>query len=62
MRSINEKYWKGAIYWVFDAPNEVDPFEKRVNFIKELAETTQWPEFIRPVEMVMCEGNFILKI
>jgi phenolic acid decarboxylase len=62
-KTLDEEKWKKAIFWVFDIPEILKPYEvffilkfvhckERVEYLKEF----KLPEFVKIVDVIECNG------
>ena len=57
-RISDEEKWKAAQFWIFDAPGIANqPYEERMEFLKDLKEKGSLPSFVNIINSVKCEDE-----
>ena len=55
----SEEKWKKAVFWVFDTPNDNQPYEERLEQLQSIKESL--PPFVQIVDAVKCKSKEHLK-
>ena len=57
-RTLDTNKWRKAIFWIFDAPDIAhQPYEERLQYLKNLQKSETLPKFVKIIDTVKCEGK-----